>query len=120
MTFPMVPGGWSTSVLPSWLDTEWLLPADVRTRIREAADAARQLQSAIEVFASSHWGLFQEYADLADRAGPPDVWEVLDQSSGYSALWVSLLMSEAVLATALDVVRPSGLSERPRRRYDRS
>jgi hypothetical protein len=120
MTIPTGSRGWSASVLPSWLDTEWLLPTDVRDRVRAAADAAHALHGEVEAFTAAHWSVFQEYAALTERAGPRDVWEVLDQVSGYTGLWVSLLMSEAVLATTLDLVRPSAIGDRRRRRNDRS
>ena len=97
--------------MPAWLDTETLLPGPLRNRIRAALAAARELQRMTDDFVDAHGDVFREYAATARvRDAPDDVWEVLDRSSGYAALWITVLATEAMLGAALEVPPPAAIT----------
>lgn len=103
-------------VAPAWLDTETLLPAELRGRISVALEDARAVQRAVREFADRHWDVFQDYAQAgALHDVPQDVWEVLDRASGYAALWINVLAAEATLGSMLEAPTPAVLCDRPTR-----
>jgi hypothetical protein len=95
----------------AWFDIDSMLPGALRTRIRAALDAAHQLQRLTDAFADEHGDVFLEYATIGKTGNAPhDVWEVLDRSSGYAALWITVLATEAMLGALLEVPPPAAIT----------
>lgn len=98
---------------PGWLDTESLMPGCLRRRISLALEDARRVQEIVNEFSETHWTVFRDYAaTTADVSVPEDVWEVLDRASGYAALWINVLATEAALGSMLEVPAPVVVSPR--------
>ena len=96
-------------LIDPWRNPDALLPAGLQARIRVAQNAARSLQHAVDAFTDEHASVFRDYAAAvaARRDVPEDAWETLDRESGYVALWINVLATEAMLGAVLEVPPPT-------------
>src|SRR5690606_30889394 len=84
-----------------------------RRRVEHALVDARRMQRMVAEFYREHSAVFHDYAEAtADPSTPDDVWELLDRLSGYAALWINVLATEAILGSMLEDRPPPVLSPR--------